>query len=80
MGSVWKGSKLTLGKNIRAMDPEPSPEIFSSKELAAINIAKKVCTHLCLEKTKLHVYITYGVEDLCCAGSWVGEMQPLVGR
>ncbi|CAN0439495.1 unnamed protein product, partial [Laminaria digitata] len=42
MGTVWKGSCGTLAKNALAMDPEPNPEIFSAKELAAINIAKKV--------------------------------------
>lgn len=42
MGTVWKGSGLTLDKNAMAMDAEPSPDVFSPKELAAINIAKKV--------------------------------------
>ncbi|CAM9096241.1 unnamed protein product [Ectocarpus sp. 6 AP-2014] len=42
MGTVWKGSGLTLDKNAMAMDAEPSPDVFSRKELAAINIAKKV--------------------------------------
>eukprot|EP00904_Undaria_pinnatifida_P006693 jgi/Undpi1/3153/HiC_scaffold_15.g06527.m1 len=42
MGTVWRGNGLTLAKNALAMDPEPNPEVFSAKELAAINIAKKV--------------------------------------
>lgn len=42
MGTVWGGSGLTLDKNAQAMDAEPNVEIFTSKELAAINIAKKV--------------------------------------
>lgn len=44
MGSIWRGSGVTLDKNAMALDPEPNPEIFSKKELAAINIAKKVGT------------------------------------
>lgn len=46
MGSVWKGSGLTLEKNSLAMAPVPDPKVFSKKELAAIKIAKKV-TNLC---------------------------------
>lgn len=42
MGTVWKGSGLTLNKNACAMDEDPSAEVFSPAELAAINIAKKV--------------------------------------
>lgn len=42
MGSVWKGAGLSLEKNSLAMDPVPNPDVFSPKELAAINIAKKV--------------------------------------
>ncbi|CAM9632431.1 unnamed protein product, partial [Hapterophycus canaliculatus] len=41
MGTVWKGSGLSLDKNAMAMDANPSPNMFSNKELAAINIAKK---------------------------------------
>lgn len=46
MGSVWKGSGLALDKNARAMDANPDPKIFDQKELAAINIAKKVRVRL----------------------------------
>ena len=42
MGTVWRGAGLTLEKNSLAMDPDPSPEIFSPQELTAINISKKV--------------------------------------
>lgn len=42
MGTVWKGSGLSLDKNALAMDASPNTEVFSNKELAAINIAKKV--------------------------------------
>lgn len=42
MGSVWKGSGLTLEKNALAMAADPDPKVFSKKELAAIKIAKKV--------------------------------------
>lgn len=44
MGTVWKGSGLTLEKNALAMAPVPDPKVFTSKELAAIKIAKNVCT------------------------------------
>lgn len=56
MGTVWKGSGLSLDKNAKAMDEEPSPDVFSPKELAAINIAKKVW---CLE---------YHCIDITCYG------------
>ncbi|CAM9566090.1 unnamed protein product [Pylaiella littoralis] len=42
MGSVLRGSGLTLEKNAMAMAPVPDRKIFNKKELAAINIAKKV--------------------------------------
>lgn len=46
MGSVWRGSGLTLEKNALAMEPEPDTKVFSKKELAAINIAKKVSKYV----------------------------------
>lgn len=45
MGTVWRGSGITLAKNALAMDASPDPDVFSDKELAAINIAKKVSSY-----------------------------------
>lgn len=42
MGTVWRGAGITLEKNALAMDPNPSPDVFTPQELTAINIAKKV--------------------------------------
>ena len=50
MGTVWKGSGLTLEKNALAMVDQPDPKLFNKKELAAINIAKKVCS-TCISST-----------------------------
>lgn len=33
---------MFLAKNIKAMSPEPDPDVFTPKELAAINISKKL--------------------------------------
>lgn len=42
LGTIWKGDKIFLAKNVSAMAPSPDPKIFNPQELAAINISKKV--------------------------------------
>ena len=42
LGTIWRGDSVYLAKNIKAMAPEPDPAVFSPKELAAINISKKL--------------------------------------
>lgn len=67
MGSVWKGSGLTLEKNAMAMAPVPDRNIFNKKELAAINIAKKVLL-LCSMTTHAHtevVCVSYHTRFAC---------------
>eukprot|EP00903_Cladosiphon_okamuranus_P005778 g5726.t1 len=42
LGTIWRGDSVFLAKNIKAMAPVPDPEVFTPKELAAINISKKL--------------------------------------
>lgn len=42
LGTIWRGDRVFLAKNIAAMAPEPDPTIFSPQELAVINICKKL--------------------------------------
>eukprot|EP00752_Nemacystus_decipiens_P018246 g16374.t1 len=42
LGTIWRGDSVFLAKNIKAMAPEPDPAVFNPKELAAINISKKL--------------------------------------
>ncbi|CBJ25934.1 probable fusion protein [Ectocarpus siliculosus] len=42
LGTIWRGDSVFLAKNIKAMAPEPDPEVFTPKELSAINISKKL--------------------------------------
>ncbi|CAM9837574.1 unnamed protein product, partial [Sphacelaria rigidula] len=41
LGTIWKGDSVFLHKNKQAMADEPSPGVFSAKELAVIRICKK---------------------------------------
>lgn len=42
LGTIWRGDRVFLAKNIAAMAPQPDPTIFSPQELAVINICKKL--------------------------------------
>ncbi|CAN0161166.1 unnamed protein product [Scytosiphon promiscuus] len=42
LGTIWRGDSVFLAKNIKAMAPQPDPDVFTPKELAAINISKKL--------------------------------------
>lgn len=42
MGTIWFGDSVYLEKNVAALDPSKSRVSFSTKELAAMNLAQKL--------------------------------------